>query len=109
MVLNSILSNLISNSIKYSDNKKTEKFIKITFLSEKGKAVLKVEDNGIGIRKKEFSKVFERKFQVDEKSSEGGGIGLYMVQKSVLLLGGTINFKSNFGIGTEFIVELPIE
>lgn len=103
----SILSNLISNLIKYCDKMKSDKFIKIKFSSDSNRAVFKVEDNGVGIKKEDVPKLMQRNYQVNKKTSDGVGLGLFMVEKSVILLGGTININSNFGIGTEFIVKIP--
>lgn len=103
----SIVSNLISNSIKYCDQSKSEKFIILTFSSDSNKAILKIEDNGVGIRKEDIPKLMQRNYQVNKKSSTGEGLGLFMVEKSVTILGGSIEINSDYGIGSEFIVEIP--
>ena len=101
------MSNLIGNSIKYIDEKKNDKSIQITFSSDDSKGILKIEDNGIGINKKEIPKLTEQNYQVNKSSSDGKGLGLYMVNKSVVLLGGTLRIRSDFGIGSEVIIEIP--
>ena len=103
----SILSNLISNSIKYCDKMKSEKFILLRFSSDSKNAILKVEDNGVGIKKEDIPKLMQRNYQVNKKSSTGVGLGLFMVEKSVTILGGSIKINSDYGIGSEFIVEIP--
>lgn len=103
----SILSNLIDNSIKYCDNMKSEKFIIVRFSSDVHSAILKVEDNGVGIKKEDIPKLMQRNYQVNKKSSVGVGLGLFMIEKSISKLGGSMNINSDFGIGSEFIVEIP--
>ena len=103
----SILSNLVDNSIKYKDKEKIKNFISINFSSDDSLATLKIKDNGIGIKKEDLAKIMNLNYQVNEMESEGVGIGLYMVKKSVALLDGKIKVNSHFGIGTEFIIELP--
>lgn len=103
----SILSNLISNAIKYSDNNKAKKFILFGFSSDENRAILKVEDNGIGIKKDDIPKLMKRNYQINKKTSDGVGLGLYMVKKSVKNLDGSIIINSEFGIGSTFTVEIP--
>lgn len=103
----SIFTNLLYNSIKYYDPEKNKRFINIFFRVEESKVLLKIKDNGIGITKKDLSKLFEQNFQVNPISSEGTGLGLYMVKKSVDLLNGKINVFSDLKNETEFTVELP--
>ncbi|WP_339924573.1 HAMP domain-containing sensor histidine kinase [uncultured Cyclobacterium sp.] len=103
----SILSNLISNAIKYSDNQKLEKIILFSFASNAYEAVLKVEDNGIGIKKEDIAKIMRRNYQVNKKSSEGVGLGLHMVQRFVNNLEGSIKIHSELGKGSTFIVKVP--
>ena len=103
----SIFSNLVSNALKYSDDRKPEKTIQIHFSSDKNHGVLTVKDNGIGIKKDELSKIMQRNYQVDGHSKDGVGLGLHMVEKSLFSLGGSIEINSEFGVGTEFIVKIP--
>lgn len=103
----SILSNLISNAIKYSDERKSKKFIVVKFSSNQHRGILKVEDNGVGITEEDLSKVTQRNYQVKQQSKSGVGLGLYMVEKSVINLGGSIKINSDFGMGSEFIVDIP--
>ncbi len=103
----SILSNLVSNSIKYSDDFKKDKFITIRFTSDSKKAILTVEDNGIGIKKEDIPKLVEFNYQVKKTTSDGVGLGLFMVNKSVDIIGGDIEISSEFGRGSKFVVEIP--
>ena len=100
-----ILNNLLSNAIKYSDNSKTEKFIKIkTYLIDHQFAI-EVEDNGIGIKEKSLDKIFDMFYAANHDL--GSGLGLYIVKETVAILGGTLSVNSEFNVGTKFIVTLP--
>ena len=105
--IRSILSNLISNSIKYCDEMKTEKFIVIRISTDSKRATLIIEDNGLGIEKDDIPKIMQRNYQVNKKSAVGVGLGLFMVAKSVNNLNGRIKINSQHGIGSKFIVEIP--
>ena len=103
----SVISNLLTNAIKYCDQGKSKKIIEVFFRIEENKAILKIKDNGIGIKKEDIPRLFELNFQVNKNSSEGVGLGLFMVKKTVDLLKGTISVRSNLKIETEFTVEIP--
>ena len=103
----SIISNLGGNAIKYSDPFKSGKFINLSLSSHSNSVVLKVEANGLGIKKENLARLMEQNYQVDKKNSEGVGLGLYMVGKSVHKLGGSINIQSEFMKGTTFIINIP--
>lgn len=103
----SIISNLIGNSIKYCDNLKSEKNIIFKFSSDSISAVLKIEDNGIGIKKEDIPKLMQRNFQANKASSDGEGLGMFMLEKSIVKLGGFIKINSEIGVGSEFIIEIP--
>jgi signal transduction histidine kinase len=104
--LSVILNNLISNSIKYFDEKKTQPFINISMRVEKNKAVIDFEDNGIGIEERYINKVFDMFFRGTEQN-KGAGLGLYIVKEAVEKLGGNVSIYSQVGVGTLFKIELP--
>jgi len=68
---------------------------------------LHVNDNGIGIPEEHISKIYDAFFS--SKPESGTGLGLSFVQKSVLLYNGTIDVRSEYGIGTSFIVNFPMK
>ena len=102
-----VILNLISNAIKFNvPNGKIE----VAIVSKENFVEIHVKDTGIGIVEDKIPYVFERFKQVNNrltKVSEGSGIGLSLVKSLVEMQGGTIEAKSNFGEGTEFIVKLP--
>jgi two-component system, NtrC family, nitrogen regulation sensor histidine kinase NtrY len=103
--LNGIFSNLIKNSIQ-SIPPGREGIIDVKAYTEKGKAVVSIQDNGSGIppelRKNMFTPNFTTK-------SSGMGLGLSIVKKYVETAGGRVWYESETGRGTAFYVELPLK
>ena len=101
-----ILSNFISNAIKYSN----EGIITIKTKKEDDTFILSVQDEGIGIPKNKLNYIYDRFYQVDKSRSSkiSTGLGLSIVKKIVELNQGTIDVESSVGIGSTFIVKLPI-
>lgn len=101
-----ILSNFISNAIKYSN----KGIITIKTKKEDDTFILSVQDEGIGIPKNKLNYIYDRFYQVDKSRSSkiSTGLGLSIVKKIVELNQGTINVESRAGIGSTFIVKLPI-
>ncbi|MDE6339308.1 MAG: response regulator, partial [Muribaculaceae bacterium] len=103
----SIVTNLLSNACKYSEDGAT-----ITCcINQKGDLLeLIVSDDGVGISDKDRPFVFKRMFRASNtaKSREGTGIGLYLIKKYLDKMGGTIELDSKEGEGTSFLVTLPI-
>lgn len=102
-----IILNLLSNSAKFTqENGK----IKVALKDENENLVISVKDNGIGMQKDKLNFLFKRFGQIDKsltRNREGSGIGLSLVKSFVEMHGGTISAKSEYGIGSEFIIKLP--
>lgn len=76
------------------------------------KIVISVKDTGIGIPSDRHETIFDRFVQVDKSLSrnrEGSGIGLSIVSSIIKMHKGIVRLKSQEGIGSEFIIELPVE
>jgi len=98
--LKQILQNLISNSLKFS---RTKPRITINSIQRKNEIEFIVSDNGIGIEKDFFDKIFLTFKQLHHKQSyEGTGIGLSICKKIVENYGGKIWVKSKINKGTQF-------
>lgn len=109
MVLESIFGNLITNAIKYTQNKG-----RITVTAEfTGKQYrVSVADNGYGIDAKHLKKIFERFYRVKNDNTRftiGTGLGLPIVSGLVNSLGGSISVESTPNEGSMFTVFLPTE
>ena len=98
-----VLINLVVNSIKYGNPNGTT-FVGVESYSEK-KFIIKVIDNGEGIKKEHISRLFERFYRVDQSRSReqgGSGLGLSIVKHIVEAHDENILLKSTFGKGSEF-------
>jgi signal transduction histidine kinase len=101
-----ILNNLVSNSVKYSDPKKEERWIKVrTYLSNTD-AVIEVEDNGLGIRQGDQGRIFDE-FYTSGNHKKSSGIGLYLVKDAVTQMNGRIEVKSELDLYSKFIISIP--
>ena len=104
-----IVLNLLSNSIKFTRNGGN---INVTIYDKKDYIVISVKDTGSGIPQDMFEKIFNPFIQVDasfRRHAEGSGIGLSLVKSLVEMHEGEITVKSQLGIGSEFIIKLPIK
>ena len=104
--LKTILTNILSNAIKYSDRSKTNSFIHVTATVSEEKCYVVIEDNGLGIEKQYQSRIFEMYFRA-HTNLKGTGLGLYIVKDTIDRLQGTIKVESEPGQGTKFHIELP--
>ena len=99
----SILYNLISNSIKFKRDE--EPVININTSQESDNIILSVEDNGVGIPKADFDKVFAIYGRL-RPEIEGQGIGLFLTKKIVDATGGDITVEGELGKGSKFSIHL---
>ncbi|MCB0686804.1 MAG: response regulator, partial [Saprospiraceae bacterium] len=104
-----IMSNLISNAIKYS-NKPGEIIVRVHIDESQARLKIEVIDQGIGISLEDQRLIFDRYYQVKDKaiSAVGTGIGLSLTRELVSLAGGTISVRSQPGLGSTFQILLPI-
>jgi len=106
--LNNVISNLIDNAIKYS-GKRVE--INIECCKREKQVDICVKDNGFGISSTDQLKIFnrfERGAEIKRNRISGFGIGLNYVQQIIEAHEGTVTVLSREGIGSEFIITLPI-
>ena len=104
--LNIVLSNLISNAIRYHNPSEPNPFVNINVEINDKEAQIIVADNGVGIRKDLQQKVFEMFYRVSE-NSQGSGLGLYIVKETIDKLNGNIQIESEPGVGTKFTISMP--
>lgn len=106
--LEQVLSNLITNAIKYSPQAKR---VDIWKGCTKERILIKIRDYGIGIPPEEIEHIFERFYRaktVKNKSIQGLGMGLYIAREIIEQHGGKIKVESKEGEGSTFCVELPL-
>jgi two-component system, chemotaxis family, CheB/CheR fusion protein len=103
-----IILNLLSNSVKFTNEGGN---INVN-ISDKGETIIiSVKDSGIGIPMDKQDIIFDRFRQVDKsltRNHEGSGIGLSLVKSLVEMHGGKISVQSEYGKGSEFIIEIPV-
>lgn len=106
-LLTQALSNLLGNAAKFVLKDKTPEIDVWTEIRESGKVRLIIQDNGIGISREHWSRIFDpfEKLPASE-TREGTGIGLAIVKKAVERLGGSISVESEPGKGSRFQLEL---
>ena len=111
-----IFQNLLSNAVKYTPDKGK---ISVTVAKEGENALIRVQDTGYGIPRKDQPRIFEKLFRADnirEKETDGTGLGLYVVKSILEQSGGKISFESPAlsGVkgeenkGTTFFVTIPL-
>ncbi len=105
--LKQILTNLVSNAIKFTEQGSVTVEVKPTI---SGGCTIYVRDTGVGIRPEHQSLIFEEFRQVDGSSTrkfQGTGLGLAIAKRFSQLLGGTLEVDSRYGSGSTFILVLP--
>ena len=102
-----VLLNLLNNAIKFTD----KGYVTIRCSKEKDFVRVEVSDTGIGIDEANQVKLFSPFIQIENdltRRYEGSGLGLSICKKLIELLNGTINVKSEYGVGSTFSIALPL-
>jgi signal transduction histidine kinase len=102
-----ILVNLLSNATKFTKNGT----ITVSLINSPEHLKLTVHDTGVGLTKDQLDTIFYQFHQVDHKGAiktKGTGLGLSITKHFCELMGGSIIVKSEAGIGTSFIVDIPL-
>lgn len=103
-----IILNLLSNAMKFTESGGK---IHVNLWDNGSSLFIRVKDTGIGIPREKQDMIFKRFMQVDKSLSRnhnGSGIGLSLVKSLVELHGGSITLYSEVGVGSEFLIELPV-
>jgi two-component system phosphate regulon sensor histidine kinase PhoR len=107
--LTNVIYNLLDNAIKYSGE---NLHIQMSTSSNATCIDIRVKDNGIGIRKEDQNRIFEKLFRVptgDVHNIKGFGLGLSYVKMIVEKHHGTVSVQSELGKGSTFIIQLPFD
>jgi len=102
------LVNLVNNALKYSQD---EKYLGVKLYRDNGSVKLEVADHGIGIARRDQSKIFEKFYRAGDPlvhNTKGSGLGLSLVRHITEAHGGEIEVESAPGTGSKFIVSLPL-
>ncbi|MFY9610746.1 MAG: HAMP domain-containing sensor histidine kinase [Blastocatellia bacterium] len=102
------LVNLVNNALKYSDH---EKFLVVRLYRANGVVKLEVVDRGIGIARREQSKIFEKFYRTCDPlvhNTKGSGLGLSLVRHITHAHGGQVDVESTPGKGSKFTLSLPL-
>ncbi|MBU2944361.1 HAMP domain-containing sensor histidine kinase [Shimia thalassica] len=103
-----VVDNLLSNAVKFSDSGDV---VTANVVAKGTQAHISVNDEGTGIPEGSNDLVFGKFAQVDgsdHRAHEGTGLGLNIVKQIVQAHGGTVSYESEFGVGTTFLVTLPL-
>lgn len=100
--------NLVNNALKYSDG---DKFLGVKLYRDNGAVKLEVVDHGIGIARRDQSKIFEKFYRTGDPlvhNTKGSGLGLSLVRHITEAHGGEIEVESTPGKGSRFVLSLPL-
>jgi len=92
--------------VKYSDAKKDEQWVKVKTYRADTEAIIEIEDNGLGIRKNDQERIFD-KFYLSGINKKSSGLGLYLVKDAVKQMNGRIQVKSEEGLYSRFTISIP--
>jgi len=107
LILKEVVSNLVSNAIKYTPEGGT---VTTSTKKRRDDIVISIKDTGVGIPKYSQDQIFTKFFRahnVVRQETSGTGLGLYLVKGLLDSLGGTIWFESQEGKGTTFFITVP--
>ncbi len=110
MHITNVIFNLMDNAVKYK-REDEELLLSVRTWNESGKLMISVQDNGIGIKKENLKKVFDKFYRVHTGNLhdvKGFGLGLAYVKKIIHDHKGTIRAESELNVGTKFIIALPL-
>lgn len=111
MHFTNVIFNLLDNAVKYRSEERPLK-LHVTSRDLSGERLeITIADNGIGIRRDDLKKIFEKFYRVstgNRHDVKGFGLGLAYVKKMITELGGEITVESEFNSGTKFIIILPL-
>ena len=110
MHITNVIFNLMDNAVKYKRDD-VDLLLIVKTWNEPGRLMIAIQDNGIGIKKENIKKIFEKFYRVHTGNLhdvKGFGLGLAYVKKIITDHKGTIRAESELNVGTKFIIALPL-
>jgi two-component system phosphate regulon sensor histidine kinase PhoR len=110
MHFTNVIFNLLDNAVKYK-KQEGELLLNVRTWNESGKLYISIQDNGIGIKKENLKKIFDKFYRVHTGNLhdvKGFGLGLAYVKKIIQDHKGAIRAESELNVGTKFIIVLPL-
>jgi len=111
MHFTNVIFNLLDNAVKYRSEERPMSLVVASRDLNDERLEITIADNGIGIRRDDLKKIFEKFYRVstgNRHDVKGFGLGLAYVKKMIDELGGTITVESEINVGTKFIIILPL-
>lgn len=111
MHFTNVIFNLLDNAVKYRSEDRPMSLVVASRDLDDERLEITIADNGIGIRRDDLKKIFEKFYRVstgNRHDVKGFGLGLAYVKKMIDELGGTITVESELNVGTKFIIILPL-
>ena len=110
MHFTNVIFNLLDNAVKYR-NPDRDLTLTVRTWNESNKLFISIQDNGIGIKKENLKKIFDKFYRVHTGNLhdvKGFGLGLAYVHKIIRDHDGNIRAESEYGVGTKFIITIPL-
>ncbi|WMN06714.1 PAS domain S-box protein [Marivirga arenosa] len=104
--LESIISNLLTNALKYKDKNKPNSYVKVKSRNFNGIVIITVEDNGLGIDLDKYGNKLFGMFKTFHAQKHSRGLGLFLTKNQIESMGGKIEVESKVGVGSKFKVYL---
>ena len=111
MHFTNVIFNLMDNAVKYKAENRDLHLVVTTRNESDSKLVISIADNGIGIKREDLKKIFEKFYRVhtgNRHDVKGFGLGLAYVHNVIKALGGSIHAESEYGKGTTFVITIPL-
>ena len=111
MHFTNVIFNLLDNAVKYRREDVPPELTVTTVNPDEDHIQITVQDNGIGMKREDLKKIFEKFYRVstgNRHDVKGFGLGLAYVQKMIELFGGSIRAESEVNHGSKFIITLPL-
>jgi len=105
--LQSVLANLLSNALRYRHPDRPLVVELAAKSAERGRAVITVTDNGMGVDREDLQRIFQL-FEQGPSATEGSGIGLALTRRILEAFDGSILARANHPVGTTFELQVPL-